>query len=217
MAKKATQKTGKSSKKKATVTAAFDLLNGTFVSVKEAEEAKKEEERRENEIRDQFKVKKTGPFDIINMMFYDRNGFDALKDDVLKANYFIINRRFAIMFPQQAAKLSLMGINEAQVIRFWANFMKTKGYTRMPRELYLKSEKNGIAQVDIEDFDDEMLAGYMKKYNLSRRDLVDMLKFYNKETVEEIRHYVSVYSPEEQAKLFTKEKGSKSKFENDES
>ena len=218
MAKKtATKKTTtkSSSRKKSDIRAEFDLLDDCFVSSEEKENKEKEAAAEEAALKEEFKKKSLSPFDIMKMMFYERHAFDKIPDDVLKANYFIINRRFAIMFPQQAAKLSMMGINEAQVIRFWANFMKAKGYSKFPNELYIKAEKNGIAKVGIEDLDDDVLASYMKRYNLSRRDLTDMLKFYNQQTIEEIKRYVSIYSPDEQMKLFAKEKGSKKKFEND--
>ncbi len=60
-----------------------------------------------------------------------------------------------------------------------------------------------------------MLANYMKRYNLSKRDLNEMLMFFKQQTIEEIKRYISMYSPEEQIKLFTKEKSSKKKFESD--
>lgn len=216
MAKKSTTTAKKTTaRKKAGIKSEFDLLTGEYVSTEEREREAAEKAAQEQAIKDEFKVRRLGPFDIMKMMFSNKDEFDHIKDSALKENYFIINRRFAILFPMQAAQLSLMGINEAQVVRFWANFARTKCGGRFPQELYLKGEKSTLAQVNIDDLDDELIAGYMRRHNLSRRDLIDMLRFFNQETVDDIRHYVSIYSPEEQAKLFAKEKSSKKKFESD--
>ncbi len=204
--------TKSTSKKKANISAEFDLLDDRFVTSEEKTSIEEQKNAEEEAIKNEFKKKSIGPYQIMKMMLEERHNFDALTDSVLKDNYFLINRQLAALFPQQAAKLSLLKINEAQVIRFWANFLKVKGYTRIP---YIKTEKQNIANVNIDELDEEMLANYMKRYNLSKRDLNDMLMFFNQQTIEEIKRYISMYSPEEQIKLFTKEKSSKKKFESD--
>ena len=204
--------TKSTSKKKANISAEFDLLDDRFVTSEEKTFIEEQKNAEEEAIKNEFKKKSIGPYQIMKMMLEERHSFDALTDSVLKDNYFLINRQLAALFPQQAAKLSLIKINEAQVIRFWANFLKVKGYTRIP---YIKTEKQSIANVNIDELDEEMLANYMKRYNLSKRDLNDMLMFFNQQTIEEIKRYISMYSPEEQIKLFTKEKSSKKKFESD--
>ena len=204
--------TKSTSKKKANISAEFDLLDDRFVTSEEKTFIEEQKNAEEEAIKNEFKKKSIGPYQIMKMMLEERHSFDALTDSVLKDNYFLINRQLAALFPQQAAKLSLIKINEAQVIRFWANFLKVKGYTRIP---YIKTEKQSIANVNIDELDEEMLANYMKRYNLSKRDLNDMLIFFNQQTIEEIKRYISMYSPEEQIKLFTKEKSSKKKFESE--
>ena len=204
--------TKSTSKKKANISAEFDLLDDRFVTSEEKTFIEEQKNAEEEAIKKKKKKKSIGPYQIMKMMLEERHSFDALTDSVLKDNYFLINRQLAALFPQQAAKLSLIKINEAQVIRFWANFLKVKGYTRIP---YIKTEKQSIANVNIDELDEEMLANYMKRYNLSKRDLNDMLIFFNQQTIEEIKRYISMYSPEEQIKLFTKEKSSKKKFESE--
>ena len=181
--------TKSTSKKKANISAEFDLLDDRFVTSEEKTFIEEQKNAEEEAIKNEFKKKSIGPYQIMKMMLEERHSFDALTDSVLKDNYFLINRQLAALFPQQAAKLSLIKINEAQVIRFWANFLKVKGYTRIP---YIKTEKQSIANVNIDELDEEMLANYMKRYNLSKRDLNDMLMFFNQQTIEEIKRYISI-------------------------
>ena len=210
--KTTTKKKSTTSKKTKSEIVEFDLLEGVF---------KDELPEQEPELtKEDFKIKKLGPFDILNMMFDDTNGFNTLTDKTLQDNYFLLNRRFAIKYPMQAAQLSKMGINEAWALRFWAMFIKAKENCAYgaPKFLYTagaKKQKESKEKVGIDAFDEEIINQYMIRYELSKKDFQDMLEFSNEQTVSDVERFYKAVDPTEQKKLFVQSKGTKKSYEND--
>lgn len=207
--RKSTTKKTASKAAKNTVVQEFDLLADKYVG---------EEDKKPQLTKDDFKIKKLSFFDIINMMFNNPAAFDALSDHVLEENYFMINRRFAIKYPMQAAQFSRMGINTAYVVRMWPVFVKrVEQCYGVPKFLYAKTtdKKNDSQRVGIDAFDEDIINDYMIRYKLSRKDFEDMLFFFNDATVADVERFYRIYSPDEQKKLFTKQKSNKKKFEDD--
>ena len=209
-AKKTTRKKTASKSKGEVVE--FDLLEGKF---------KDELSSNEPELtKDDFKIKRLGPFDILSMMFDDTGGFNNLTDKTLTDNYFLLNRRFGIKYPMQAAQLSRMGINEAWALRFWAVFIKAKENCAYgtPKFLYTagaKKQKEARQKIGIDAFDEEIINQYMIRYELSKKDFQDMLEFANDETVADVEKFYKSVDPTEQKKLFVQSKGTKKSYEND--
>ena len=85
--------------------------------------ARKKKDESQEEIK---KPKAIGPFDIIKLMFTDKESFDNLSDYMLSKHFFMINRIMAIQFPLQAQCFNKLNINEAQVIRSWQFFATSK-------------------------------------------------------------------------------------------
>jgi hypothetical protein len=114
----------------------YNLIDNVFFNA--AEEKKKEE----NELK-KYQIKKLSPFDVINMMYLNPSGFAQIKDELLEEYYFIINRRFAIMYPQQAAMMSRLKINQVGVVKFWANFARAmnRGRPGVPQWINTKGAK----------------------------------------------------------------------------
>lgn len=188
----------------------FDLIEGKFKDEIEQTE--------EQYTKDDFKIKKLGPFDIINMMFDDTMGFDSLPEKTLADNYFLLNRRFAIKYPMQAAQLSKMGINEAWALKFWKVFIKAKENCSYgpPKFLYTagaKKLKESKAKVGIDAFDEDIINQYMIRYELSSKDFRDMLEFFNDETVADVEKFWKTVDPTEQKKLFSQSKTNKKNYE----
>jgi hypothetical protein len=151
---------------------------------------------------DEFKIKKLGPFDILDMMFKEPQRFDALPDTQLEQFAFILNRRFALKYPMQAAQFSKMGINQAWVLRSWAIFLRRVEGTRgVPRFLYTKKAEES-KKIGIDAFDDELIRDYMKRYELSKADFKDMLQFFNEETIAHVERFFKINSKAEQKKMF---------------
>ena len=192
MAKKAT--TTKRASKKTTQEADYqelNLLTGEYFTNKPEEDNI-----------DEFKIKKMGPFELLDMMFKEPEKFDALPDETLEQFTFILNRRFALKYPMQAAQFSKMGTNLAWVLRAWAIFLRRIEGTRgVPRFLYTKKAEEN-KKIGIDAFDDEVLRDYMKRYELSKADFKDMLQFFNDETVAHVERFFKINSKAEQKKMF---------------
>lgn len=176
----------------------IDLLTGQEIKEVPSENKKKEEAAL-------FKIKKLGPFDIINMMFTNKAAFDRLSDSILKQNFFMINRTFSIKYPQQAAMFNSLTINQAEVIRFWQFFLTApskEGYGRVPKFVYTKKAK----MEDPDNLDPAVVTDYCKRYHLSKKDFKDMLHFFHDETIEDINNFIKLTDKKEMAKMFTTEK-----------
>ena len=192
-AEKKTTRKKKSSQEEIGEIQQLDLISGEYFTVKDEPEVNM----------DDYKIKKMGPFDLLDMMFTHPEKFDALPDDQLEQFAFLLNRRFAIKYPMQAAQFSKMGINLAWPLRSWALFVRrVEGTGRVPRFLYTSAGKKEKSKVGIDAFEEDVLVDYMKRYNLSRKDFKDMLQFFNDETVAHVEQYFKLNSKSEQKKMF---------------
>lgn len=153
--------------------------------------ARKKKDESQEEIK---KPKAIGPFDIIKLMFTDKESFDNLSDYMLSKHFFMINRIMAIQFPLQAQCFNKLNINEAQVIRSWQFFATSKcGYGRVPSFVYTKSGKSSF--VDPDNIDKDLKIAYCLHYDTTMTELNDMLYFYHDATIEHINYFKeNIYS-----------------------
>lgn len=153
--------------------------------------ARKKKDESQEEIK---KPKAIGPFDIIKLMFTDKESFDNLSDYMLSKHFFMINRIMAIQFPLQAQCFNKLNINEAQVIRSWQFFATSNcGYGRVPSFVYTKSGKSSF--VDPDNIDKDLKIAYCLHYDTTMTELNDMLYFYHDATIEHINYFKeNIYS-----------------------
>ena len=151
-------------------------------------------------------VKPVGPYDIIQMMFTNRDKFDKLTDIILDKNFFIINRACAIKYPLQAALFNRLHINTAGVIKSWRNFLTTKeGFGRVPYFIYTKgAKKTTEAKIKKTDnIDKETVKEYCKRYHITLKDYENLKLFFNDELIEDVKRYQKLISLKEQEKNIT--------------
>lgn len=126
------------------------------------------------------KPKAIGPYDIIKMIFTDKDQFNSLSKNILSKNFFMINRIFAIQFPLQANCFNKLSNDSALVIKAWADFACRKiGYGRVPGFVFTRGAKASEDKKEQEnDFsvskDDKIK--YCLHYNISLKDFDDMLE-----------------------------------------
>jgi len=65
---------------------------------------------------------RNNPFNLLDA-FWDKPIYKTYNNYERGKFYFILQRRFAINFPEMALMLSLPGINAGQVIKFWQVFI----------------------------------------------------------------------------------------------
>lgn len=153
--------------------------------------ARKKKEESQEEIK---KPKAIGPFDIIKMMFTDKESFDKLSDAILAKNFFMINRVMAIQFPLQAQCFNKLNINTGQVIRAWQQFATAKcGYGSVPNFVYTKTGKSTF--VDPDNIDKDVKLTYCLHYDTTEKEFADMLYFYHDATMEHLNYFKdNIYS-----------------------
>lgn len=161
---------------------------------------------RKKQEREEFKVKKISPFDIINYMFTNDAEFDKLSDMILDQNFFIINRTFSIKYPLQAQVFNLLGISAADVIKSWKVFLNAKEKSgKAPYWCYTKGTKRAQEQkdtsVEVKSSDIKNIAEY---YGMSIQDIRVMADLFPEETLKESDRINKLYSVREQEKQISK-------------
>ena len=147
------------------------------------------------EIKKLSKPKSISPFDIIGMIFTNRESFNNLSNLILSKNFFMINRIFAIQFPLQAQLFNNLNVSKSDVIKCWANFAVTKlGYGKIPSFVYTKGAK-AISQIkNTDNIDKDLKEQYCKHYNISLKDFDDMLYFNHDNTIKHINQFDSIFN-----------------------
>ena len=115
-------------------------------------------------------------FDIIKKMFSDKNWDDVGKNDKAR-NFFMINRIMAINFPAQANQFNTLKVNPAPVIDWWHGTL-TSLYTKPPYWIYTKTKKKETEKKESNKDYNEAEIFVREKYEISKRDLSDLKKFY---------------------------------------
>lgn len=136
-------------------------------------------------------IKNLTLWDLFKIIFTDKERLSKVSDITLKRNYFMVNRTFAIKFPLQAAYFSLTGINEAEVVREWQNFIIQKNmFGRVPQWVYTKgSKKSSEKKESKKEFPNSLLIEYSLHYRIGMKDIKDALEFYHDDMVKELKRF----------------------------
>lgn len=150
--------------------------------------------------------KAIGPYDIINMMFTNFEGFNKLSNTILDKNFFMINRVFSIKYPLQGALFNKLNINTTGVIKSWAMFISSKeGYGRVPYFVYTKGAKKSADSTSKTDkLDKELIKEYCKRYKINLKDFDMLNSLYHDELINDVKRYEKLISIKEQEKNITK-------------
>ena len=115
-------------------------------------------------------------FDIIKKMFSDKNWDDVGKNDKAR-NFFMINRIMSINFPVQANQFNNMKVNPSPVIDWWHGTLINL-YTKPPYWIYTKTKKKETQKAENNKDYSESEYFVREKYQMSKRDLSDLKRFY---------------------------------------
>lgn len=114
-------------------------------------------------------------FDFIYIFFNDDLTYDSLKSYEKARHHFMVNRFFAIKYPEQAQMFNVMGIDSAGVVDCWhivaRQFNKTPGwiFTRVR-----KTEKQKKKEFNPPE---EVMEKYMHYNEIGKREFEEALKF----------------------------------------
>jgi len=115
-------------------------------------------------------------FDIIKKMFSDKKWDDVGKNDKAR-NFFMINRIMSINFPLQANQFNHLKINPSSSVDWWHGTLINL-YTKPPYWIYTKTKKKESQKTENKKDYSEVEYFLREKYQMSKRDLLDLKKFY---------------------------------------
>lgn len=126
-------------------------------------------------------------FDFVKIMFTKPKDYKNIKDFNKKRHHFMINRFFSIKFPANAQAFNINGINGLAVIDSWA--LVAQRFSAVPPWIYTKTKKSESAPVDKKEYipSQEAVEFYMRKNEIGKREYNEALKFFKKETLEELK------------------------------
>ena len=100
------------------------------------------------------------PFSVLGLAFTDYEAFRRIPDDILSGFYFIINNQMSVQFPMQADCFNLNKISEAQVVRYWGDFLRTR-FNSLPKFIFTKGkQKMEEEKKEVNKFTDKVLMDY---------------------------------------------------------
>lgn len=116
-------------------------------------------------------------FDFVKIMFTKPKQYDQIKQHNKKRHHFMINRFFAIKYPENAQMFNYNGINGGQVVDMWS--MVAKRFTSVPGWIYTKTKKAKKANSTKKEYipTDDAVRVYMEKYDIGKREFEEMKKF----------------------------------------
>lgn len=132
-------------------------------------------------------LKQNDLFTIINALFTDKQLIGELTYDAAKQNIFMVNRRLAIMYPEQAQVFNNAKCNPRDVLMAWSNFLYSPG--GQPRWIYTKGAAKSTAEKIKINVPEAVKKQFMSRYNLSSRDYRDLSCFFPQELKKELETY----------------------------
>ena len=126
-------------------------------------------------------------FDFIKIMFERPKEWKLVKQHTKKRHTFMINRFFAIKFPDNANMFNLNGIEGSNVIDSW--YMVAQRFKGVPAWIYTKTKKAPAVAKAKDQYipSDEAVKFYMTKNEIGKREFSEVMKFFKKETLAELK------------------------------
>lgn len=116
-------------------------------------------------------------FDFVKILFTKPNDYKKIKLHNKKRHHFMINRFFAIQYPENANAFNLNGINGGQVVEAWS--LVARRFTSVPFWIYTKTKKAKQDPKTTKEYipSDKALEVYMQRYNIGKREIQEMKRF----------------------------------------
>lgn len=131
-------------------------------------------------------------FDDIKLMFSNAKAFSEKTLYEKSKNMFMINRTFAIKYPEIASAFNRLGISQGNVVQAWCNLLSPI-YKVQPKWIWstmsdLKKRKKKVEKKKPK-FSDDAVSFYCKTNMMSRRDFDKKYEMFPEETEEEMKDY----------------------------
>ena len=116
-------------------------------------------------------------FDFIKIMFTKHADYKKIKQHNKKKHFFMVNRFFAIKYPENANAFNVNGINGGHVVDAWS--LLARRFTKVPMWIYTKTKKAKKSTSKKNEYipTDRAIELYMSKYEIGNREFNEMQKF----------------------------------------
>jgi len=116
-------------------------------------------------------------FDFIKIMFERPKEWKLIKQHTKKRHTFMINRFFAIKFPDNANLFNLNGIEGANVIDSW--YLVAQRFKGVPSWIYTKTKKSKKETVTKEKYipSDDAIRVYLERNQIGKREFKELQTF----------------------------------------
>lgn len=135
-------------------------------------------------------------FDFIKLMFERPKEYKAIKQHNKKRHFFMINRFFAIKFPDNANAFNLNGIEGSHVVDSWQ--MVAQRFKGVPGWIYTKTKKSAPTAKTKDQYipSEDAVKLYMEKNEIGKREFEELKKFSSVELyadLQKIENSIKVY------------------------
>ena len=125
--------------------------------------------------------------DIADIFFNNKANWKNVSDQDKEENFYIINRKFAIKYPEHAQYFNIKGTDRATAMDLW--FLLLKKVNGIPPWWWASSMKN-IKKVEKEKSLSKPDIELIKKYTqLSESDILFLYKYYPEEIKNESKKF----------------------------
>jgi hypothetical protein len=128
-------------------------------------------------------------------MFTRPSDYRKIKQHTKKRHHFMINRFFAIKYPNNAQLFNINGIDGANVVDSWS--MVAARFKSVPKWFYTKTKKANKPELDKYTPKEEAVEIYMTKNEIGRREFEELKKFAKQDL------YADLKRIEEQINVYT--------------
>jgi len=120
-------------------------------------------------------------FDIVKLIFTNKESeWKTVGKNDKTRNFFMINRIMSINFPVQANQFNKLKVIPFPVVDWWHDTLHTR-YTRSPQWIYTQTKKSNDSSKSDDKKNFEATEDFIRsKYNISKKDLQQIKKFYPK-------------------------------------
>jgi hypothetical protein len=124
-------------------------------------------------------------FSFVKMFFGNNPNYEKLTQYDKGRHRFMIQRFMSIQYPIMANKLNINKTNPAHIVSSWKTVASR--YNTTPKWIWTKVEKGEKVNNKKIDIDPEVLKFYLNKYQISKRDFKEALKFNPDQVLNEIQ------------------------------
>lgn len=118
-------------------------------------------------------------FELVKTIFKSEKDWNKVTRNDKTKNFFMVNRIMSIQFPVQANQFNHTKISPKPVVDWWHNNL-SRYYTKTPNWIFTKTKKSQDSAKPITkvETNPEVERFVMEKFEISKREIGDLKKFY---------------------------------------